>query len=226
MLHAPKDRKLIKHCKRSRLLHKLAGLILWRDVRHRLISAAQTVSCSWRIETEHVLERDEYPEQLHFGLVGRCINEWAEVEGWLCFLCEFALKTDSKVAAVVLYRTTSLRGKFDLVGELFATIGIEPLCMNEWMGIADAAKPLITARNRLAHQSLDSGWEVGSPPILFERRNFGVRRTSMDAERAANKSKNEPPIDIAGLKAHLRGVRALIDRLTALEITLNPPQFD
>jgi hypothetical protein len=53
-----------------------------------------------------------------YQLIGECIKAWATVEGQLYDICARLLKSDPALVSVVFYRTSTLRGRIDLIDEL------------------------------------------------------------------------------------------------------------
>ena len=106
--------------------------------------------------------------------IGRCISEWAAIEEVIFDVFCIALNTDTRLAAIVFYKTPNMQSRVTLTTELIEAITpVQPgrhhhPLRKQWDSITKLISGLIPIRNLMAHHPIDSvaaPSSTGSPSV-------------------------------------------------------------
>lgn len=171
--------------------------------------------------------RREFHEQ-----VGKCITEWAWIEGELFELCSLSLKTSLKCASIVFQRTPSLEGRINLTDELIRTFLPSPQKggkthehVKEWDGIISQIRKLLPERNAVAHAPVGAALTMNLEVRKGAGTVSGVKTWLQTFKRPyelARGTVRQQHIKIEDLQRHALAVENLIKRISAFRETVFP----
>jgi hypothetical protein len=144
-----------------------------------------------------------------YQLIGECIKAWATVEGQLYDICAKLLKSDAALVSVVFYRTSTLRGRIELIDELLTVRFPKTEVKNDavttaWKSVKQQMTNIIPIRNSLAHHPVKMIISPGDPGTGLTHK---FESSTSDKENLRGK----PPRRVAEeeLKPHLDQVNAI-----------------
>ncbi len=166
----------------------------------------------------------ELGDEFHM-MVGYCIAEWARVEDKLFQICQRCLGCSPQRAAIVYFRTPTIRSRLELTDELIRTVlpNLKKKAGDQdhpdlklWTKLLKDFKEPLEIRNRMAHHPVWFHLVSGSDPanLSMPEWYFFIHISNQERQRGRPKELSpSDPLIIADLKSHLNAVGKLKDRL-------------
>lgn len=178
-----------------------------------------------------------------FKWIGLSITEWARVEETLFRICRAALGVEERRAAVVFFRTPTLRTRLDLTSELIGVLfpaperkdgGHRDKRFKAWGRLEQQISDLMAVRNNIVHNPIIWTGKTllavredpdGSKRVVVQDRSqwFEFRK---HAAKLFREKESENRITHEQVKAHYWAVNDLCHALRDFAKTLPPPEPD
>lgn len=99
--------------------------------------------------------------------VGRCIKRWADLEGYVYEIADWALNSERSISAIVFFRTPSFDGRLTLTSDLLKHTlknekrrsANEPTNLERWTKLEKGVREIIDFRNALAHHPVSTNYD-------------------------------------------------------------------
>jgi hypothetical protein len=141
----------------------------------------------------------------HHLWVGKCINQWAQLEMQLFGIFSLALKTRDDFAAIIFYRDHAFRSKLKLTEEIVeARLSHDLAAKERWQKLCATISRKSEYRNKAAHLAL---WRTRTAlfhvdgSMTFEDTGIVAAKTPDRLKRPREK---DGSVDIKGLAASVR----------------------
>jgi hypothetical protein len=152
------------------------------------------------MSSDDELEKTKQEVDLHLLAVGRCINQWAQLEMQLFGLFSLALNTRDDFAAIIFYKDHAFRSKLKLADEIVeARLAIGTPEAEKWKLLCKRIGTKSEYRNRAAHFALWRRREMtlGPDGLLRDEDTGYVARPHPD--RLKRPREKQTGIDVSGL---------------------------
>ncbi|WP_274626581.1 hypothetical protein [Arvimicrobium flavum] len=156
-------------------------------------------------------EQGETKKQVdaHLLAVGRCINQWAQLEMQLFAIFSAALATRDDFAAIIFYRDHAFRSKLKLTEEIVEAALSGPTDKSRWLKLCKQIGDGSEYRNRAAHFALWRQRHVTiGPEGVTENSDTGLR-AAKTPQRLKRPREKDAHVDVPGLEASVRAAAAL-----------------
>lgn len=112
------------------------------------------------MEPNYSLEDAINKRSAFYEWVGRCIKRWADLEGYVYELADWAINGERSISAIVFFRTPSFEARLTLTSDLLKRSlrdekrdrEKEPTNLERWTKLEKDIRALMDFRNALAHQ--------------------------------------------------------------------------
>lgn len=158
---------------------------------------------------------DQSQIEAHLMAVGKCINQWAQLEMQLFGLFSLALNSRADFAAILFYKDHAFRSKLGLTDEIVeARLGVGTPEADQWVDLCKRIDKKAKYRNLAAHFAL---WRqrriVVGPDGLADFADSGFQATKQD-DRLKRPREKQAGINVPGLLASVADASALHQELT------------
>lgn len=165
-----------------------------------------------QFDDEHLTGPSEF-----YTHVGRCIKRWADLEGYLFEICDWALNGERSLSAIVFFRTPSIDARLTLVSDLLKRTLVgqkrdpkfpqNPTNLEIWSKLEKRIRVRLEFRNMLAHQpvAVDYAALLALPngtPNAYDLSRV-IQQDWDDKKRRPSSIK---PISIEAMADHLKAV--------------------